>query len=83
MPTAPLDHLGNRRLGDVEEPGQVHRGDRDILLERVIREWLAEVAAGILIRVSIRPNRSSASSTARRAVSRSSVALEGTTLLMI
>ena len=37
------DHLRDCPLGDVEEPGQVHRGDREVVIKCVIGEGLANV----------------------------------------
>ena len=47
MPVALFGHLSDRQLGDVEEPGQVHGGDRGVVLERVLREGLADVETGV------------------------------------
>ncbi len=48
VPTALLDHLPDRPLGDVEEPGQVHGRDRGIVLDRVLRERFADVDTGVV-----------------------------------
>ena len=48
MPAASIDHLGDRQLGDVEEPCEVHRRDRRVVIERVLRERLADVDAGVV-----------------------------------
>jgi hypothetical protein len=37
-----VDHLPDRALGDVEEPGEVHGGDRGVVVGRVVREGLAD-----------------------------------------
>ena len=42
MAAALVDHLPNRALGDVEEPGQVHGRDRGVVVGRVVREGLAD-----------------------------------------
>src|SRR5215203_2066669 len=47
VPVALFGHLSDRQLGDVEEPGQVHGGDRGVVLERVLREGLADVETGV------------------------------------
>jgi hypothetical protein len=36
------EHVPNDGLGDVEEAGQVHGHDRLVVVERVVREWLAD-----------------------------------------
>ena len=36
------DHLPDRALGDVKEPGQVHGGDRGEVLQGVVGERLAD-----------------------------------------
>ena len=43
-----VDHLPDRALGDVEEPGQVHGGDRGVVVGRVIREGLADEDPGVV-----------------------------------
>ena len=43
-----VDHLPDRPLGDVEEPGQVDGRDRGVVLDRVLRERLADVDAGVV-----------------------------------
>jgi hypothetical protein len=40
---SPAHHLRDHALGDVEEPGQVHRGGREVVLRRVLGEGLADV----------------------------------------
>ena len=47
-PLRRVDHLRDRQLGDVEEPGQVHGGDRSVVLDGVIRERLADVDTGVV-----------------------------------
>ena len=42
MAVALGEHLPNGALGDVEEAGQVHGSDREIVVECVVREWLAD-----------------------------------------
>jgi hypothetical protein len=37
-----VDHLPERALGDVEEPAEVHSGDRVEVVGRVVREGLAD-----------------------------------------
>jgi hypothetical protein len=37
---APVDHLRDRPLGHMEEPGQVHRGDREVVIDCVVGEGL-------------------------------------------
>jgi hypothetical protein len=39
------DHLSDGPLGDVEEPGEVDRCDRHVIVERVVGEWLPDVDA--------------------------------------
>ena len=48
MTAALRDHLPNDALGQVEEPGQVHGGDEDIILKRVVREGLADEHPGVV-----------------------------------
>ena len=36
------EHLSDDGLGDVEEPGQVHRSDGGVVIERVVGEGLAD-----------------------------------------
>ena len=42
------DHLPDRALGDVEETGQVHRGDRGEVVGRVLGERLADEDPGVV-----------------------------------
>ena len=42
------DHLRDRALGDVEEPGEVDGGDRVVVVERVLGERLADVDPGVV-----------------------------------
>ncbi len=48
MPAALLNHLLDRELGDVDETGQVHGGDRGEVLDRVFGERLADVDASVV-----------------------------------
>ena len=48
MAAALRDHLTDDALGQMEESAQVHRGDRDVVLERVVREGLADEHTGIV-----------------------------------
>jgi hypothetical protein len=49
VPGALLDHLRDRELGHVEEPVEVHRRDRGVVVaERVVRERFADVDAGVV-----------------------------------
>ena len=43
MTAAPPDHLRDRPLGDVEEPGQIHCGDCEVVIKCLIRKRLAYV----------------------------------------
>src|ERR1700758_4091468 len=36
------EDLPDDGLGDMEEPGQVHGGDRQVVVERVLGEWFAD-----------------------------------------
>jgi len=38
----------DRALGDVEEPGEVHGGDRRVVVGRVVREGLADEEPGVV-----------------------------------
>ena len=43
-----VDHLRDRELGDVEEPGQIYARDRGVVGERVLRERLTEVDPSVV-----------------------------------
>jgi hypothetical protein len=42
------EHRPDGALGDVKEPGKVHRGDRGKVIGRVVGEGLADVHAGVV-----------------------------------
>src|SRR5207302_9820446 len=46
--TALGEHLPDRALGDVEEPGEVDSCDGDVLIERVVGERLADEESGVV-----------------------------------
>src|SRR5690349_6205434 len=48
VPAALVDHLRDRELGDVEEPGQIYACDRGVVGERVLREGLTEIDPSVV-----------------------------------
>ena len=42
------EHRPDGALGDVEEPGEVHRGDRGKVTARVVGEGLTDVHPGVI-----------------------------------
>ncbi len=55
-------HLPDDGVGYMEEPRQVHGCNRDVVLECVIGERLADEIPALLIRLSMRPKRLAACS---------------------
>jgi hypothetical protein len=48
MAAALADHLPDNALSDVEEPGEIHGGDRGIVVWRVVGERLADEDPGVI-----------------------------------